>query len=175
MRKWLTFLLALVLLAFLHEGTHALVAGFFGEYDAFHVHPYGFEVTFNTPVEQRAGMQWAWISGMSNAVTILLGYVLLTLRKPLGSLRNLWAKGTFYYLTFAALLVDALNLSVGPFLYGGDANGIAVGLGVNRLVIQLVFLVVFLVNHELLARELLPAYGVESDHPLLRPWLPSSR
>jgi len=69
------------------------------------------------------------------------------------------------------LLADPFNLSVGPFLYGGDANGIAVGLGINRIVIQAIFLVVLVANRELVAQKLIPMYNVEGNHLLFRPLL----
>ncbi len=77
MRKWLAFLLAVIVLAVTHEGTHAAVAAFYNEYEAFHIRPLGFEVTFRTPVSERSGVQWAFISGASNLATLTVGYLLL--------------------------------------------------------------------------------------------------
>ncbi|HLV11409.1 MAG TPA: hypothetical protein VKY42_03080, partial [Trueperaceae bacterium] len=68
-------------------------------------------------------------------------------------------------------LVDPLNLAIGPFAYGGDALGIAAGLQVPVLLVQAVALVVFLVDREVVAQRLLPAYSIETKHPLFRPWL----
>jgi hypothetical protein len=69
-------------------------------------------------------------------------------------------------LTLISLLADLFNLSVGPFIYGGDANGIAAGLGINRYIIQMIFLVVLLVNRELVAQKLFPMYNVPIKHIL---------
>jgi hypothetical protein len=69
------------------------------------------------------------------------------------------------------LLIDAFNLSIGPFIFGGDVNGIAVGLGVNRYLIQVFFFLVLLANRELVAQKLFPAYHVQPRHPLLKPWI----
>ena len=131
----------------------------------------GLEVTFKTPVAERAGWQWALISGASNLATILLGYLLLGFGKRIHQLDNSTLKVTLYYLTFLGLFLDPLNLSLGPLLYGGDANGIAFGLGIPRWIIQGVFALVFLLNHELVARVLVPAFGVETNHFLIRPWI----
>ena len=76
MRKYLTFILAVIIFAIIHEGTHALIAMAFDEYQAFQVHPYGLEVIFKTPVAEREGIKWGFISGMSNVVTLLLGYLM---------------------------------------------------------------------------------------------------
>lgn len=128
MKKWVSFLVALVIYFILHEGLHAVFASLFGEYQAFHIRPYGLEVTFNTPTAEREGFQWALISGMSNLTTILLGYLLLAFAGRIAQLSNLWLKSILYYMTFLFLILDALNLSIGPFIYGGDVHGIARGL-----------------------------------------------
>jgi len=175
MRKWLAFLLAVVIFSTLHEGAHALVAATYGEYEAFHVRPIGMEVTFKTPVAGRSGIKWAFISGVSNVATLALGYVLLALGRRVALSGSVFLKGSVYYLTVISLLLDPLNLSIGPFIYGGDANGIAVGLGVNRLLIQAIFFLLLLANRELVAQKLLPDYGVKTEHPLLRPWIRLTR
>ncbi len=169
MKKWLAFLLAVVILLAVHEGMHALMAMFYGEYEAFHLRPIGFEVQYRTPVEERDGSHWAYISGVSNLVTVLMGYLLLSSGEKLGRLRNVFLKGIFFYLTLISLLADPFNLSVGPFIYGGDVNGIAAGLGINRYVIQTIFLMVLLANRELVAQKLFPMYDVQPTHILFRP------
>lgn len=147
----------------------------FDEYQAFHVRLLGLEVSYRTPVDQRVGAQWAVIAGISNVLTISLGYLLLFFARRLAHARSQFLRATLYYLTFLALLVDAFNLSIGAFIYGGDANGIALGLAIPRYWVQIVFLLVLLVNRELVARKLLPWYGVQVSHFLLKPWLPSSK
>ena len=172
MRRWLAFVLAALLLAGIHEGAHALTSALYGEYGSFTVRPYGaMEVIYRTSVEAREGAHWAVISGTSNLLTLALGYLLLALSERLARLRVALIRGWVYYLTLLALLADALNLSLGPFLYGGDANGIAFGLGVSRYIVQGVFLIVLLLNRELVAQKLLPRYGVQTSNLLLRPWL----
>ena len=175
MKKWIAFIAAVLIFFTLHEGLHALTALPFGEYQAFHIRPLGFEVTFNTPVAERTGSHWALISGASNIATIGMGYILLALTPHLARLKSNFLKATAYYLAFLGLLLDPLNLSVGPLLYGGDANGIAFGLGISRWVIQVVFALIFLFNHELVARVLVPGYGMETEHVLLRSWLTKAR
>jgi len=68
------------------------------------------------------------------------------------------------------MLGDAFNLSVGPFIYGGDINGISKGVGVNRYIIQSIFFIVLLLNRELLVQKLLPVYGIKTKHPLFYSW-----
>ncbi len=169
MKKWLAFLLAVLILFTVHEGMHAWMAALYGEYEAFYVRPIGFEVTYRTAVDERSGIQWAFISGTSTVATLLLGYLLLAFGERLSRLRNVFLKAGVFYLTIVSLLFDPFNLSIGPFIYGGDANGIALGLGINRYVIQAIFLVLLLVNRELVAQKLLPMYDVQVKHILFRP------
>ena len=171
MKKWLAFLLALLTYVALHEGAHALVAAMYGELETFRARPLGFEVVLQTPTDERNGVQWAFISGTSNVLTLLLGYSLLMLSEKFNRLQSSFLKVSVFYITFLLLLIDAFNLSIGPFIYGGDVNGIAVGLGVNRYLIQAFFFMVMLANRELAARKLFPAYHVQSRHPLFKPWI----
>ena len=171
MKKWLAFLLAVAVIFTVHEGLHALTATIYGEYDAFHVRPIGLEVTVRTPVDERSGMKWAVFSGTSNLVTLMLGYLLLAFGRRVARSHSVFLKASIYYLTLLGLLLDPLNLSIGPFIYGGDVNGIAVGLGISRYLVQTIFFLILLANRELVAQKLLPMYDVKTEHPLLRPWV----
>jgi hypothetical protein len=174
MKKYLNSIFYIILLfavyQLVHEGIHIITSTAFGEFDTVRWNVLGPAVIYKTPVDHRVGARWAVIAGTSNLATILIGYLLLYKANVLSQIPSLFAKGFFYYLTLTFLCLDALNLSVGPFVYGGDAVGVAFGLGVNLYLIQAVFFIVFLVNRELVAKKLLPAYGVETDHIALRPW-----
>lgn len=146
MKKWLAFMLAMLTYIALHEGAHALVAAIFGELETFRARPLGFEVILRTPTDERTGIQWAFISGTSNVLTLLLGYSLLMFSEKYNRLQSSFLKVSVFYITFLLLLIDAFNLSIGPFIYGGDVNGIAVGLSVNRYLIQALFFLVLLAN-----------------------------
>jgi hypothetical protein len=171
-KKWLAFLLTVLIWNALHEGTHVLVAKAYGEYEAFHVRPIGLEVEFSTPVAERGGIKWAFISGTSSLMTLLMGYSLLGLGRRFARARSTFLQACVYYLTFISLLLDPLNLSIGPFIYRGDAIGIGVGLGISRYMVQGVYLLLLLANHELVARKLVPMYNVETEHILFKPWIP---
>ena len=175
MKKWLAFVLAVIVFFTVHEGLHAVTAMIYGEYDAFHVRPFGLEVTAKTPVDERSGIQWAVFSGTSNLVTVMMGYLLLAFGQRVARSSNVFLKASIYYLTLLGLVLDPFNLSIGPFIYGGDVNGIAVGLGISRYLIQAIFFLVLLLNRELVAQKLLPMYEVKTAHPLLRPWVRLTR
>lgn len=171
MKKHLTLILALVIIAIVHEGLHAMIASIYGEYAGFRVKPYGLEVIYKTPVEERAGVNWGFICGASNLATLLLGYLLFTFKNRFVKHQNDFIRALSYWLIICLLLLDPLNLSVGPLLYGGDTNGMAVGFGINRWVIQGTFMMVFFLNRELLVQKVIPSFGVKSSHPLFRPWI----
>lgn len=171
MKKFLSIILAILIFALVHEGLHILVAIAIGEFDSFRIKPIGFEVIARTPIEQRHGIRWAFFSGVSNLATILLGYLLLSFVRVFAQARITLIRNTAYFLILFFLLLDPLNLSLGPFIYGGDIHGIAVGLNLHPYWLQLFFLVVFLINRELAAQVLLPSYRVETRHILFRPWL----
>ena len=162
-------ILVIVTFAIVHEGFHALLAMQYNEYKAFHVRPYGLEVEYNTPVSEREGIKWGFISGTSNVVTLLIGYILFLFRVRMSRLEGSFLNAFGYWLIFFFLLLDTFNLSIGPFIYGGDINGIAVGFGLNRYLVQIVFFVVLLMNRELVVQKLFPAYGVKTKHPLFQP------
>jgi hypothetical protein len=96
MKKWFAFLLAVVILLAVHEGMHALMAMLYGEYEAFHLQSIGFEVQFRKSVEERDGIHWAYIAGVSNLVTVLMGYLLLLSGEKIVRLSNVFLKGTFF-------------------------------------------------------------------------------
>lgn len=74
-------------------------------------------------------------------------------------------------LTLSFLLLDPVNLSIGSFIYGGDANGIAVSFGLNQYMIRAAFFGLFLLDRELVVQKLFPLYNVETKHPLFQPLL----
>lgn len=170
MRTAFHFLLALAVFAVVHEAIHVLASLSFDEYRAFHIKPYGLEVEFKTPVPDRAGIKWAVISGASSILTCLLGYLLLMRRRQLCQTASRPLRGLTFWVSLLGLVADPLNLSIGPFLYGGDTSGITVGFGTKCLIVQIGSFVIFLLNRELVVRKLLPTYGIQTRHPLFRRW-----
>jgi len=119
-RQYLLFSLAVIAFALVHEGAHALSSAAFGEYGRFHLRWYGPEVEYRTPVLGREGLKWGFISGSSSAITILCGFLLFAGRGRIAATDNRIARIGGYYATVLFMLGDPLNLSVGPFIYGGD-------------------------------------------------------
>jgi hypothetical protein len=79
-------------------------------------------------------------------------------------LHALWA-------TIFFMLGDPFNLSIGPFIYGGDIGGLVVGFGINKHLLQGLFFMILLLSRELIAQRLLPVYGQKTNHPFFQPWL----
>ena len=171
MKKYLVLVTAVVIFAFVHEGIHALLALVFDEYQSFNVRPYGLEVIYKTPVAEREGMKWAFISGMSNVSTLFFGYCLFLFRVKAGSLRSHILRKVGYWATILFMLGDPFNLSIGPIIYGGDIGGLVLGFGINKYLLQGVFFMILLFNRELIAQGLLPVYGIKTNHLFFRPWL----
>ncbi|MGI6552955.1 MAG: hypothetical protein ACOX37_08035 [Bacillota bacterium] len=169
MKRYLPFIAAIIAFIIIHEGTHALTSFFFGEYKAFHVHFFGFEVVYQTAVEDRAGIKWGYIAGLSNIITLLIGYLLFLFRKELIKTKNAFFRDMGYWAIFVFMLFDPCNLSLIPFFFGGDIGGIVVGFGVNRILLQTFFFVVLLVNRELIIHKIFPLYGIKTRHILFRP------
>ena len=136
---------------FIHEALHAFTALQYGELDSIAIHWYGLQVVYITPVAERLpGMKWFVISGVSNIATLSSGYLLFSLRKKIVGVRSIPLRNIFYYTTTVLLLFDAINLSLGPLLYGGDINGISTGLGIKPWIIQIIFGIILLLNRKLL-------------------------
>lgn len=175
MKKYLAVVLALIIFATIHEGMHAVLAMAYGEFEAFHVRPFGLEVTYKTPVEERHGIRWGFISGTSNIATVLLGYLLFAFKTRFEKHQNDFIRALAYWLIICLLFLDPLNLSIGSLFYGGDINGIVVGLGISRWVIQGIFFSVFFLNRELVAQKVIPSFGAKTSNPLFWPWIAQNR
>lgn len=170
MGRYLPLMVALLFFIIIHEGLHALTAAIFHEYSTFQVHLYGFEVLFKTPVAERTGMEWGFISGVSNAVTLLIGYTLFACRKSLSKVKNIFLRHLGYWAIFIFMLFDAFNLSIIPFFLGGDIGGIVQGFGINRFTVQALFFLVLLINRELIVRKVFPLFGIKTRHFLFQPF-----
>lgn len=170
MKNWIYFLLAWILYMVIHEGIHSVVALLYGEYHSIVIHWYGPQVIFVTPVVERIpDIKWFAISGISNFATLLAGYILYSLKKKINLVKFTQIRSILYYVTILFLLCDAVNLSLGRFLYGGDVYGISAGIRIAPWVIQIFFGFLLIVNRELIIN-LLQSFGVSSTSFLFRPW-----
>lgn len=168
MKRWVYFLIAIVSYLIIHEYCHVMMSSIFNEYEKIDFHWYGPEVLYSTPVEGRTPhIKWFFISGLSNLMTLSLGYLIFFLRNKINNIKDSHIKNILYYAGIVFLLFDAINLSVGPFIYGGDAAGIAAGLKTNKWIIQIFFGIILLVNRELIIT-FMRSFGIKSNHILFR-------
>jgi hypothetical protein len=173
MKKWFYFLIAIILYMIVHEYFHCLMSVLFDEYDKIKIHWYGPETIYNTPVEERIpGIKWFLISGLSNFFTLAIGYLTFLLRSKIiyHFQEDILVKNLLYSVTVVFLLFDAVNLSIGPIIYGGDIYGIATGLNIKPWIIQIFFGIVLLINRELVV-SLMKSYNVYSRIILFKSWL----
>jgi len=170
MKNWLYFVIAIMLYMLIHEGHHAYIALLFNEYDAIKIHWYGPEVLFVTPVAERTSeIKWFFISGISNLITLLIGYLLFIMKEKIINIKLSSLRSILYYVTIVFLLFDAVNLSIGPFFYGGDINGISTGLKIKPWIIQILFGTILLINRELIVK-FMKHFGIKSNNILFKPW-----
>lgn len=168
--NWLLFILSYIVFSLIHEGSHAILSSIFNEYSSFKILLYGFEVTYKTCVEDRVGLKWVFITGIPNLITLFIGYILFLNRKAFLNLKR-EIKYLFLYIVILLMIGDPFNLSIGPFLWGGDIFGIITGLSINQFVVQAFFLSILFFNRELIAQKLLPEFFIKTKHILLRKWL----
>ncbi len=158
-----------------HEGCHLLFLAIFGEFSGIEILwngsiPAGMRVVEKAGAEGRlSGVEAALISGMSALIGLSIGYLLLSGRRFFAS-KGHFVRAMFFQLTIFELLLDPFNLSIGPFIYGGDINGISEGLGIQPAMIQVIFLAVLLINREIIARVLFSAYDESTTNILFVPW-----
>jgi small-conductance mechanosensitive channel len=153
-----------------HEYFHAMMSLLFDEYDKIELHWYGPEAIFITPVEERTpGIKWFFISGISNFVTLAIGYMVFLLRGKIINLRSTLIKNFLYYIGVVFLLFDAVNLSIGPFIFGVDTAGIAAGLNIQLWIIQIIFGLILLINRELIV-SFMKSFGIISRNIIFRSW-----
>jgi len=89
------------------------------------------------------------------------------MRSKILNLKNTPVKNILYYVTVVFLLFDAINLSIGPFFYGGDALGIAAGLKSYPWIIQMFFGIILLINRELII-SFMRSFGIRSNNILFK-------
>ncbi|MFA5815330.1 MAG: hypothetical protein WC865_06900 [Bacteroidales bacterium] len=170
MKNWIYFLIALILYMVIHEDIHVVVSLLYGEYHSIVIHWYGPQVIFVTPVAERIpDIKWFAISGVSNFATLLAGYILYSLKKKINLVKSTHLRSILYYVTIVFLLFDAINLSLGPFFYGGDINGISAGLKIKPWIIQILFGCVLMINRELIVKYM-NFFGVSSSNILFKSW-----
>jgi len=156
---YVALLVVIILFLAIHEGTHVIAARLVGTPLTYKIHVYGVEKRFTTPMYE--GVKLAFIYGLSSIVTILLGYIGFVQRRRLAKLRNRFIGVCGFWFIICFMILDPLNLSVGGLIYEGDALGIAIGLGINRHLVEATYFTIFIINMTLIMRKLLPTYKTE--------------
>ncbi len=159
-RKYWYCILAGLTYLIVHEGVHLIQALVYGIYQGIKILPLGIEVEIIQPLTI-GGVKLAAFSGLSSAVTILIGYILFLLSPKVLKSKKQYLKNYIYYVTFVFLLLDPVYISVLSFLAGGDINGIALGLNIPYMFIRSVYFLAAVISVYLIYKKLYPAYVIK--------------
>ena len=159
LKQWLGVFLAIVSYYIIHEGTHLLLALFFGAFEE--VRFVGFlGIQIVTTEGSLSGANLALFSGLSSIVTLLIGYI-LAFHPSIYKIKNKNMLIGIYYITLCFILLDPLYISIlSKFISGGgDLNGITTGLGLSAIPLRIVFGIILVVNILLFKNKVCPKYN----------------
>jgi hypothetical protein len=167
-RNIVVMAISLLFFILLYQGLCIGITYLLGEFEEFVVSPFRIELSLRTPTYERIGVKWGILFGAPVLITIILGYVMLAQREKLAKMKP-FRQHVSYWVTIMLLLIHPLILSTGAKSVGGQSIRLAVALGIKPYLIQLIAIIIFLVNRELIAQKLFDAYKVEIKSFL---WLP---
>lgn len=155
-RKWFALICAIILYYLIHEGSHVIVALFYGVFEQIRILGIGVQVV--AKVELLTDLQTGIFCIVGSIAALLAAYILVLLLPRITARKSKVFRAIGYYTTLAFLLLDPIYLS---FLYrfvgGGDMNGILL-FGIPEAVVQLIYGAIALVNLFLIIRKVYPAY-----------------
>lgn len=156
LRKWLSLIIAIILYYIIHEGSHVIIALFYGVFEKIKILGLGVQVVAQT--ELLTNFQTALFCISGSISTLFVALLLLLFMKKIVISKNKLFKAICFYTTLAFLLLDPLYLTiVYKFVGGGDMNGILL-LGIPELVIQMIFGIIAVVNITLIIKKVYPTY-----------------
>lgn len=155
-RKWFGLICAIILYYLIHEGSHVLVALFYGVFEKVKILGLGVQVIAN--IEILSDFQRAIFCVSGCISTLLVGYLLVIFTKRIVRSKNKIVKAVCYYTTLAFMLLDPIYLTIlYKFVGGGDMNGILL-LGIPEVIVQLIFSIIAIINIFLIVKKIYPAY-----------------
>ena len=156
LRKWFSLIIAIILYYIIHEGSHVIIALFYGVFEKIKILGLGVQVVAQT--ELLTNFQTALFCISGSISTLFVALLLLLFMKKIVISKNKLFKAICFYTTLAFLLLDPLYLTiVYKFVGGGDMNGILL-LGIPELVIQMIFGIIAVVNITLIIKKVYPTY-----------------
>lgn len=156
LRKWLGVICAIVLYYIIHEGSHVLVALFYGVFERIKILGLGIQVVAN--IEILTDFQKAIFCILGSVSTLLIAYLLVLFSNRITLSKNKVFKAICYYTTIAFLLLDPLYLTIiYKFVGGGDMNGILL-FNIPEIVIQIIYGIILVINILLCIKKVYPLY-----------------
>lgn len=155
MRQYAGLLVAIIAYFLVHEGAHMIYALCIGVFK--NVRFMGIGMQIEVMSESMSDAQIGWFCLVGALTTLVVGWVLVLLRKRISRVESKLFKSCMYYVSMAMLLTDPVYLSLLYGLFGGgDMNGIS--LLVPKLAARICFAVLLVVNAFIFWKKILPAY-----------------
>ncbi len=156
-KLWIGIIIAIIIYYVVHEGTHLIQAVLTDNFDSIRLVGFaGIEIMIK---EVPTGLLLSLFSGLSNAITVFCGYILVIMIPKILVLSNKMMKVALYYITIILLVLDPVYMSIlHQYVGGGDMNGVTKGLGISSLPISIVFGIVAALNIYIIIKKVHPTY-----------------
>lgn len=156
LRKWLSLMISIILYYVIHEGTHVIVALYYGVFQKIRILGLGIQVV--TKIEALSSFQKAIFCVSGSISTLIVGYFLVLLTKKILKINSKLFKAICYYATIVLLLLDPIYLTVlYKYVGGGDMNGIIL-FGLKEFSIQLLSFIILILNITIIIKQIYPLY-----------------
>lgn len=145
LKQWSGILIAIISYYTIHEGTHLLLAVWFGVFERIRfVGIWGIQIVINSGLD---GIRLALFSILSSVATILIGYI-LAFSPYVYKLKSRALLIAFYYITFCFMLLDPIYISLLSLFIGGggDLNGITTALQMSDIPFRILFGSIAIIN-----------------------------
>ena len=154
-RQYIGIFSAIVAYYIVHEGAHLVAALYYGVFKGINFMGLGMQIDVYT--ERMTDFQLGIFCLVGAVATVLIGWLLVMLRKQICSVKSKVFKTIMWYVSLAILLIDPLYLSVlCGFFGGGDMNGIK--LLFPESAVRVVFAIIGIIHGIAIWKYLLPEY-----------------
>ena len=154
-RQYISILVAMICYYIVHEGAHCIYALTHGAFKNINFMVLGVQIDVFR--DQLSDAQLGWFCLVGPIATLVVGYLLVILRKKICMVKNPLFKACAWYTSMAMLMLDPLYLTViNRIVGGGDMNGIKLLMPEN--VVLIIAGVFFVVNLILLMKVQYPVF-----------------
>ena len=154
-RQYIGIFAAVIAYYIIHEGAHLVAALHYGTFKEINFMGLGMQIDAYT--DRMTDFQLGIFCLVGAVSTVLIGWLLVMLRKQICSVKSKVFKTIMWYVSLAILLIDPLYLSVlCGFFGGGDMNGIK--LLFPESAVRVVFAIIGIIHGIAIWKYLLPEY-----------------